>query len=168
VSLAPTQVNSTGLITPISIGVTLSAPAIALSSVNYTNGTGAGQIDLMYEAAISLASTTQTFDLTALTDPAGAAVNFARVRELFVLNYTASAGFDLIVETGAANGWQFVPAAAAPYTCFANGGCYWLRDPNTTGASKGLYTDGTHKNIKVDSGSHTVTFYILILGSSVA
>jgi hypothetical protein len=167
-SLQLNQVISSGLITAATIGVTVSLPAIPLSSINYTTGTGAGQVDLMYEAAISLASTTQTFDLTSLTDPAGGAVNFARVRELFILNYTASAGFDLIVEGGASNPFAFIQPSTAPYKCFANGGQYWLRDPNSSGASVGLFTSGTSKTIKVDAGAHTVTFYILILGTSVA
>lgn len=167
-SLAPSQVNSSGLVTPATASVTLQTPSVTLASINYSNGTGAGQTDLMYESQQTLASTTLTIDLTSLTDPFGGAINFARVRELFVLNYTATAGFDLIVEQGASNGFAFVPPSANAYKCFANGGCYWLRDPNTSGASVGLFTSGSSKTIKFDSGAHTVTFYILILGTSVA
>jgi hypothetical protein len=168
VSLAPQLIISAGLITAATIGVSISTPAVPLASITYSNGTGAGQVDLIYEAAISLASTTQTFDLTSLLAPDGSAVNFARVRELYIINYTPTAGFDLIVEQGASNGFAFVPASTAPYKCFANGGQYMLRDPNSSGASTGLFTSGTSKTIKVDSGAHTVTFYILILGTSVA
>jgi hypothetical protein len=168
VSLAPTLVISSGLISQANIGVTISTPSVPLASITYANGTGAGAVDLMYEAAISLASTTLTIDLTSLTAPDGSAVNFARIRELYVLNYSATAGFDLLVEQGATNPWAYVPATANAFKCAANGGQYYLRDLNSTGAGNGLVTGGSSKTIKFDSGAHTVTFYLLLLGTSVA
>jgi hypothetical protein len=163
-SLSFTEYISSGVITPIQDTVGLFTPGVPLCSIGYTNGTGAGQVDLIYGVSLSLASTTQTIDLTSLTDLNGGAVNFARVREFFVLNTAGTAGFDLVISGGASNPWSKLGAC----TAFANGGCLWQRDPNSTGGGNGLVTAGGSKTVKFDSGSHTVTFYVLILGCSTA
>lgn len=145
-----------------------SIPLNMVASFSYANGTASNQIDTAYAESKSLASTTQTLDLTSLTDPAGISVNFARVREFIVFNTSVTAGFDLKVEAGGSNGMStMLPVSTGPD--FARyGGRMWLSDPLSTGASNGFYVDGTHKTITFDSGSNTVTFLLLILGTSVA
>jgi hypothetical protein len=140
-----------------------------LSSVSYTNGTGSSQVDLIYwPDPITLAATTQTIDLTSLTDPSGAAVNFARVRELLIYNPTATAGFDIKVEQGASNPWAFVPPSTSPQIVRYGGGLYRISDPISTGGGNGNVVGGASKTIKFDSGANTVTFWVLALGGSAA
>ena len=65
-------------------------PAALALTANYTNGTGANQIDLLYAKQLTfVASTPQTLDLTAISDLAAATANMARVREFLLQVVTA-------------------------------------------------------------------------------
>lgn len=157
------------VVTPYSIPFSIpGAQGSAASSVNYTNGTGALQLDTCYSLLGSLASTTLTIDFTSLTDPNGNAINFARIREFLLYVTSTTAGFDLKVEQGASNGWAFVPPSTAPQIVRANGGFYRISDPNSTGAGNGNVVGASSKTVKFDSGSNTVTFLFLAVGTSVA
>jgi len=157
-----------GVITPETLPAIIQANDGAGDTINYATGTGSGATDLEYAAKITLAATTQTIDLTSLTSPSGAAVNFARVREFIVYNPDTTAGHDIKVEGGASNPWAFVAPSTAPQYAWANGGTVWLRDPKSTGGGNGMVVGGASKTVKFDSGSNTVTFYVLISGTSVA
>src|SRR3954463_12010134 len=94
------HVVTSGLITSQTL------PAAITLTTQYANGTGAGQVDLIYAKQIALvASTPQTLDLTALTDLSGPSVHFARVRELFIQVVTTTSAFNVIVGAAAANPW---------------------------------------------------------------
>jgi len=153
---------SSGVINPYQI------PANIVGSLTYTNGTASNQVDTLYAVSLSLASTTQTIDLTSLTDPAGVSINFARVREIWVVNTSTSAGFTLNVQAGASNGFTTALPLAANTLKVPYSGALRLSDPVSTGASTGFYVDSTHKTITFDSGAHTVTFYVLLVGGSAA
>ena len=161
-----TQTVSSGLINPYSIVPAIAAPGVPGASINYANGTAAGLVDLLYEKQFSLASTTTTLDLTSLTDAGGGAIVFARIRELIVYVYDASAAHLIKVYAGASNGITWVPPVANYLQVAGNGGSLRLSDPQTVGSSLGYYVDGTHKNLVFDSVANTVTFYVLIAGCS--
>jgi hypothetical protein len=146
---------------------TYQIPAVISSNLSYANGTASNQVDTLYAKTITLASTTQTLDLTSLTDPAGNSINFARVREFIVVNNATTAGYDLKVEAGASNGVIFLPPAANNlYARYS--GSLRISDPVSTGSGNGNVVGSTTKTITFDSGSNTITFYVLIVGGSAA
>lgn len=116
VSLSFTQVNSTGLITPLKL-----TASIGFNPAYGTSGTAANQVNLFYAASVTLASTTLALDLTALTDLAGTAVNMLRVRELIIQSTDTVAAKLLKVYAAASNGWAFIPPVANFQTIPAGG-----------------------------------------------
>lgn len=145
---------------------TYSIPLSISSNTAYINGTSSGQVDTVYAKTITLAATTQTIDLTSLVDPAGNSINFARVREFVVANNDPTAGHDLKVEAGASNGWAVLPPLATPAYARYSGSLKYS-DPKSTGAGNGNLVSSTSKTITFDSGANTITFSLLIVGSSV-
>jgi hypothetical protein len=135
-------------------------------SSQYTNGTGAGQVDLIYaKQLVFVASTPQTLDLQALTDLSGASINFARVREIVLQVVTTTAGFNVTLGAAAANPWAAIWGTTGTHVVFA-GSTFYFRDPSTVGAATGAVTSGTSKNLKIDPGSNALTINLLIAGAS--
>jgi hypothetical protein len=171
VSFSVSQVNSTGLILPETVSVTLAYPAVPLQSVTYqTTGTAAGEINLITSIAITLtASTPQTFNLTSsFTDLFGGSCNYARVREFWLANPSATAGYNTTLYAAASNGWSMLPPSTAPLTCFANGGTIRLSDPQSTGAGNGQVTSGSSCEFTLNPGSNGQTVYLLLCGGTAA
>jgi hypothetical protein len=158
--------NAAFVETATAIG-TYQIPATVSSNLSYANGTASNQVDTIYAKTITLASTTQTIDLTSLTDPAGNSINFARVREFIIVNPDATAGHDLKVEAGSSNPVIFIPPVANYLICRYSG-TLRVSDPVSTGSGNGNVVTGTTKTITFDSGSNTITFYVLIVGGSAA
>lgn len=153
----------------VSSGVIVSyqVPATVSSTLSYGNGTASNQVDTLYAKQLTLTGATQTIDLTSLTDPAGNSINFARVRELIVVNTATTAGYDVKVEAGASNGWAVLPPSSAPvYTRYS--GTLRISDPVSTGGSNGNVVSGTSKTITFDPGANTIVINVLIVGGSAA
>jgi hypothetical protein len=149
---------------------TYQIPVSSSLNLSYTNGTASNQVDTIYAKTFSLASTTQTIDLTSLTDPAGNSINFARVREFIVVNTSTTAGYDLEVYSGSSNGWAPIGAVSGTpcYVRYGSGAMYRLSDPVSTGSGNGNVVGSTSKTITFNSGSNTVTFYVIVVGGSAA
>ena len=142
---------SSGLITPETLTVNISSPAVALSSITYTNGTGQLQVDTIYGQALTLSGATTTLNLQSVTDLDGATVTFARIREFFLLNVTSTAGYDVKAYQGASNGWAPLPSGSSDASwARCNGGWVWLHDPNSTGGGNGNVVTGSSKNVVLD------------------
>lgn len=154
------QTVTSGVITSQTI------PAAISLTTQYSNGTGAGQVDLIYAAQLTfVASTPQTLDLTALTDLHGAAVAFARIRELAIQVVTKTVDFNLTVGNAAANAFSAFWGATGTDTVMA-GSIRYFTDPTTIGTSKGAFVDSTHKSLKLDPGGNVLVANILIVGCS--
>lgn len=152
------QTVTSGLVT------TQTLPASISLTTQYANGTGAGQINLIYAKQIALvASTPQTLDFTSLLDLSGATVNFARVRELVVQVVTVTSAFNVILGAAAANPLAAFWGTTGTDTVFA-GSIRYFTDPTSVGAGVGAVTSGTSKNVKFDPGSNNVTINLLIAG----
>jgi hypothetical protein len=112
---------------------------------------------MSWSGTFSLASTTTTLDLTALTGPRGSTVTFASIRQLLIINTSTGVGFVLTVG-----------GAATPFTPNSLTGT-WVVAENSRDYSETLGTawtvDSSHKLLKFDSGAHTVTFKVFITGS---
>lgn len=136
-------------------------------NLQYGTGTGSGQVDTFYAAKLTLSGATTTLDLTTLMDPAGNAINFARVREFIVQNTAGTAGFDVKVLASSSNGWPVLPPSANPIYC-RYGAVLRFSDPTSTGSGNGNVVGGTTKSITFDPGANTVVIYVLIVGGSAA
>jgi hypothetical protein len=140
---------------------------ISLSTI-YTNGTGAGQVDQLYGAALTLAGAATTINLQNFVDISGAtATNAARVRVLMIQNTDTVAGHNIIVGNATTNPWAGFLNAAGTIT-IPPGGRLIIEDPSTTGATGGGVTGTTSLNLKFDPGANTVPCNIIIGCSSVA
>jgi hypothetical protein len=154
------QVVSTGLVQSQTL------PASITLSTQYTNGTGAGQIDLLYAKRLSLvASTPQTIDLNALTTIDGATSAYVRVREFWLRVVTTTVDFNVTLGNAAANAWAPIWGATGTAIVMA-GSIYVLTDPTTVGSGKGYIVGGSSKNLKLDPGSNNVTVDLIIAGCS--
>ncbi len=155
------ELVSSGVILPFDI------PEAITANLNYSNGTGSNQVDTIYGASLSLAGTTTTLNLQSLTDPSGASIDFARVRELIVINPSTTAGYDVKVEAGASSGWTVLPPSSNPlYARY--GGSLRISDPVSTGSGNGNVVTSSLKNVTLDPGANTVTVYVLLIGGSAA
>jgi hypothetical protein len=160
-----TAIKSTGVTAAYQLPV---APNLIPKFSMLYGSSGAGKINLVYYRKLSLAGATQTIDLTALTDPFGDAVNFARLRFIALLNWSTT---DAHVATigGGSNAYAgaWVTTLKVPAGVSLNGvtlpGVAEFIAMNTTGYAS---IDATHKNIVVDPGANTFTFDILLAGSS--
>lgn len=154
------QTVTTGLIQ------TQTLPAgISLSS-QYTNGTGANQIDLVYAKQLTFAvSTPQTLDLTAIVDLSGATVNMARVREIVIQVVTATSGYKLTAGAAAADPWAPIWGTTGTNVVFA-GSTYRFSDPTSIGGGVGAVTSGTSSDLKLDPGAAIMVCNVLIAGCS--
>lgn len=154
------QSVTTGLVKPQTL------PAGVTLSTNYTSGTGANQVDLLYAKQLTfVASTPQTLDLAALVDLSGVTVNMARVRELVLQVVTATVDKNLTVGAAAANPWAAIWGTTGTHVVVA-GSTLYVSDPTTVGSGKGLVTSGTSKSLKLDPGSNVLVCNLIIAGCS--
>lgn len=141
-------------------------PAALTLSSNYTNGTGANQIDLLYAKQLTfVASTPQTLDLAAIVDLSGATVNMARVREILLQIVTTTVDFNLTLGAAASNPWAAIWGTTGTHVVMA-GSTLSISDPTTVGSGKGFVTSGTSKALKLDPGSNVIVCNLIIAGCS--
>jgi hypothetical protein len=156
------QAVSSGLVQP-----QILSAAINLTT-QYTNGTGAGQIDLLYAKRLTfVASTPQTPDLNAMPTIDGATSAFVRIREFYARLVTLTVDFNAIFGGAAANPWAALWGTTGLHTLMA-GSVFALSDPTTVGASKGYIVSGTSKNLKIDPGGNVIVLDLIIAGCSAA
>lgn len=143
---------------------TQTLPAGINLTTQYTNGTGAGQINLLYAKQLTfVASTPQTLDLTALTDLSGATVNFARVRELVVQVVTTTSGEELTMGAAVADPWA--PLWGTTGTMIVpTGTIFHFSDPSSVGSGIGAVTSGTSSDLKLDPGAVVMVVNVIIAG----
>lgn len=135
-------------------------------TTQFANGTGAGQVDLIYAKQLTFAaSTPQTLDLAAIVDMSGATVNMARIREIVIQVVTTTVDFNLTVGAAAANPWAAIWGTTGTHVVMA-GSLLYISDPTSVGASKGLVTSGTSKTLKLDPGSNILIANVIIQGCS--
>lgn len=133
-----------------------------------TSGTTADKADLRYIASLVLSAAPTTIDLTSLLAVDGSAVNFARVREISVINQDTTDGHTVTMEGGASNPWTSMISGTSwafmiPPSTANNQGTFAAWAPNTTAWVVG----STNKTLKFDPGSATITIAIEIIGASV-
>lgn len=158
---------STGLITAFSL------PARITRSLTYTNATtGALTVDQIHAKVYTLAAAVTHIDLTSLLDLNGNTLSLARVREFIcydadtVSTHTVNV-YRTSVAGSSASAWTTLPLATSPVTVQANGGVFWMSDPNSL-TSTGMVVGASNKYITLDPGAFTVNLSVLIVGGSAA
>jgi hypothetical protein len=158
-----------------SVGFTQAAPATVIGNptVNvsetpaytYSNGTALSSTDLLHSRIYSLtASTPQTIDLTALLDPWGGAVNFARVRSILLRNTGSSS---ITVGAAATNAWVGPLGTTTSTLIIPGGAIACFEDPSSLGTA-GWVVGATSKSIKLDPGTSNGTLEVILAGGSAA
>jgi hypothetical protein len=147
-----------------------------VAKANWTNGTAAGQVDLLHRKTYSLAAAPTALDLFggSLLDPFGNACAFRRIRALRVRVKTTTDGQTVLMgySTTTANAWtsllsnpgQLTIAAAV---ADANGNILhdgWVEfvAPNTTG----WVVATSNKLLNFDPGANTISIDVEIEGCS--
>jgi len=128
----------------------------------YSSGTGAGQVDGIHSKTYSLAATPTTLDLTAMTDPNGAAITCStgRIRSLWLQNLS---NYAITIGAAASTQWLGMLGTTTSTLVVPPNGILTFSDPTTVGTSAGAYVDSTHKSLKIDPGANTVQFNLVIL-----
>jgi hypothetical protein len=153
-----------------------SIPTVLSQHIDWSNGTGPGQIDLLHSKPYALvAATPQTLDLTSgLLGPAGAAeaLVYARVRQVWASVPDAVLTHILLLGPGASNGWTPLGGVIAVFPGLsASGGVNWVllyNDPYSTGAGVGGVVGASSKTLKLDPGAFSFTANLVITGTTVA
>jgi hypothetical protein len=156
----------------ISSGVVsnLNLPAIGTIQQTLINGTGAASaVDTIYAAQLTLAGAATHLNLhTGLTDLAGNAIAFARVRFWFVQNLTLTAGYlcNIYTRTGTDPvTWLPVTTTGALWAA-AGGFCFGL-DPLST-STNGYVVGASAFDFTLDPGANTVSVNVILVGNSAA
>lgn len=92
---------SGGLIGSYAKGTDLTAALEAINfsfSSSYTNGTGENQANALFADTRTLAATSESFDLNAITDTFGATLNFTKIKLLYIKNKSTTAGQTLTID----------------------------------------------------------------------
>ncbi len=118
-----------------------------------TSGAAADQVNLNFVSSVAVTSAGVQLDLTTLTDRYGAAVNFARVRSVSIVNQSQTNLNNITAAAGTSNGWtNWVNSTAGviigPSTA-TNAGMIVSTNPSTSG----WVVDGSHKTFTLTSVS---------------
>jgi hypothetical protein len=142
------------------------APVYSFTNGTSTGGTVAGVIDLWYDqanlTAVTLApSASITYTLSALTDDAGRAVAYARIRRLqvFVTSKTAASNDALTLGGAASHAWTAAFSGTATVRDF-----WEVVDNSPAGLP---VASGSNDQLKItNSGSNPITFFLRTSGCS--
>lgn len=152
---------------------TQNLPAGISQALNYTSGTGAGQINLIYAKQLTLNATPTTLDLTNLADLTGSSYSFARVREIIIANLASTGGQTLTIGSsgGVGSGFSGFWGTSAtitvhPATASAVGSANIVRfaDPFNTSSTSGAVVGASNKNILLNPGANSFSVNVIILG----
>ncbi len=155
-------------------GLTVSAGAWTLPvspKIKLTVGTGAGQFNCISKFYTATASGNTDYDLTALLDPLGNALNLDNARFVVVYNFAVTPAFNLIVDGTVTNAWlaPFNAVATAQLVVppgWTNSG--GVIEPGIFllggGSAAGLVTSGTSKVVRLAAGANSVPHGFVICG----
>jgi hypothetical protein len=159
------KTSPTAIETPVSRTITVGPTDIGIA-----DGTSDFQAKFIWSARGVLTATTITFDLTALPVPNVAGfgtgspiITLTKVKGIYVFSESSTDGQILYLGNAATNPWS---------ACFDTATNRQLIMPGSPFFASNLYAQGTnpwtvdstHKNIKLDSLTATITYRIVIFG----
>lgn len=136
------------------------------AAINYANGTGAGQADLVYVKTRTItASSNEDLDLAGtLTDQYGATVTFARIKAIIVAAASGNTN-NVNVTRPASNGLATGFLASGDGVAIRPGGMFCLAATDLTSYPVTAGT-GDLINVANSSSGTSVTYTVIILGCS--
>lgn len=161
---------SAGIVATLYGTAGLSTPKAELNlstSVPLSSGTGANQADRIYSSAARplAASTSEDLDLAGvLTDPLGAVLTFARIKEIFI-RAAANNVNNVIVGGAGSNGFISWVGGAAHTVTVRPGGFMHLAAPDATAY---VVTPATADLLHIANGGAGtgITYDVVIIGAS--
>lgn len=153
-----------GTLTKAFDGNNVNAPFAFSIADDLASGTAIDQADLAWwDSARSLAATSEEIDLAgSLTDPFGDTVTMARVKGLYIKNNSTTAGETLKIGGAASNAFLLFDNSSDIYELGPDG-IFMVWEPSAAALP---VTAGTGDKLKIDSGSATLTYDILVIGAS--
>jgi hypothetical protein len=146
--------TSTVGLTSDSHPVSYTFPAVAL-----TSGTGANAAQKVATQSITVDTTGTTIDLTAMTGgPGNAAVNFTKIKWLYVENTDATN--TLVIGNAASNQWTGIISSTTATITIRPGGCAVFVGQDATG----MAVSGGSKSVLFKAGASTVAIKIIAVG----
>lgn len=131
-------------------------------SIAWTDGSGASQANKQWSKTATLTATSATFDLTSLTGTFGT-VTFTKIKGLILINTSTTDGAMLTVGNAASNVWAAPFGGSTQTVKVGPGSCLVLSA--MTAQSTGAWTvDASNKNLKIDAGSATITYKLVLIG----
>ncbi|HEX6962106.1 MAG TPA: hypothetical protein VF175_09585 [Lacipirellula sp.] len=142
---------------------TPSDPLNEIMSLTLDNGTALNQCNIGWASTRSLASTTETlnFSNSSLVDAFGVGLAFAKIKFLAIWNQNTTAGQTLVIGN-ATNPLALFSAGTATYTIGPNGR-FIIAEPSLAGIT---VTGSSADSLKLNSGSATVTYTIIVAGTN--
>ena len=136
---------------------------IAISkSQAFANGTGSNQGNEFFSDSRQLISTSETLDMaTGLTNAFGETVTFIKIRGFIIHVTTLTAGSILTLSGDVLTNASWI-SGTTPTQVVGPGGWYIVTNPVDGYA---VSTPSQHE-LKIDSGSNTVNFDLIILGTT--
>jgi hypothetical protein len=141
-------------------------PFAISTSLPFTSGTGANQVDRVFTDTRTLgASGTEDLDLAAvLVDAFGAAITMAKVKAIVITAAAANTN-DVVVSRPASNGVPLFGAASDAIS-IKPGGFFAIAAPAAAGQAAVTAGTGDLITITNSAGGTPVTYSIVILGTS--
>lgn len=130
-----------------------------------TNGTGPDQADRLYYARRSVSSgSPDDIDLAsgALTDIFGSALNFTRIKGIYIRNRSTTSN-EILQVGGGSNSLVNWVGAAGDVVNVRPGGCMFLFAPDATAY---VVTGGTADVLRVTAAAGSPSYDIVIIGAS--
>lgn len=129
----------------------------------YASGTGTNQFDLIWSDERTLVATTDSLDVVGgITDAFGVAISMAKLTGFLIWNKSTTTGYDLIVGNGTNPIVTGLFNAAADRIKVKPGGLLlWLSPVDGVAVAA-----GASDVLKIDSGSNTITYQVILLGRS--
>lgn len=147
-------------------GIDNSAPADAPEigyALRLLDGTGSKQNDKQWHDRRTLVATSEELDLAgSLTNVFGDTVTFAKIRAILIVNRSKVATEKLLIGGSAANAFINWVASSTDIIHIDAGGAFLLTSPIDGFA----VTAGTGDKLKIDAGADTITYDIILLGTS--
>ncbi|HUV64847.1 MAG TPA: hypothetical protein VMW24_13190 [Sedimentisphaerales bacterium] len=125
-------------------------------------GTAADQASQVWYDTRSLAATAEELDLAGgVTDAFGAALTFAKVKQLLIRNNNTTSGHTLVIGPGTTNGVTTIWAGTSPTEVIGPNGVMVKANPGDGYA----ITGGSADTIKINAGTNTVSYDIIVVGT---
>jgi hypothetical protein len=129
------------------------------------DGAGINAANLVYQDTVTLAAAGETLlDLTALTDALGSAVNFARVKLIYLRNKSATAGDNLQLGGTVSAGLSTLYVGTNAGQLIGPGGIALLVNPSAAGWA---VTATTADILRIGNpGANSITYDIVLIGAA--